>query len=454
MRWYKLGGRESLWLTLGFCGLLANCGIASENISQLRAVNAAGSASESIAALPSNPFEGAEFYLSPEYKDNISQSQAAAGEPLKAAMEKLKAYPTAIWIDSIGMIEGSRTRLGITAHLDHALKQQQAQSQNGKPVLITFVVYNLPDRDCAAFASNGELKGSENGLERYRTEYIDQIVAKFTAKPEYKQLRIVTIVEPDSLPNLVTNQSIPACVAAAEGYKAGVQYAVARLTEIENVSVYLDTAHSGWLGWPQNLSKAAQTYQEVLGSNGLLGKIRGFATNVSNYTPTKEAFDPFRDPNQHSRIIQEFYQWNPIIDETSFVNALSAYFPDKGFIIDTGRNGWAPSNELQPRDRRSDRGNWCNIMNAGIGERPQVNPAPHTDAYFWIKPPGESDGTSDVNAGSGSKGGKRFDKMCGIPPVQRNGRDIPTDALQGAPHAGEWFDAGFQMLVKNANPAL
>jgi cellulose 1,4-beta-cellobiosidase len=52
-------------------------------------------------------------------------------------------------------------------------------------------------RDCAALASNGELKLSE--LARYKTQYIDAIYKAITAKPAYKAIRIVAIVEPDSL---------------------------------------------------------------------------------------------------------------------------------------------------------------------------------------------------------------------------------------------------------------
>lgn len=56
----------------------------------------------------------------------------------------------------------------------------------------------LPNyRDCAALASNGELKLSE--LARYKTQYIDAIYKAITAKPAYKAIRVVAIVEPDSL---------------------------------------------------------------------------------------------------------------------------------------------------------------------------------------------------------------------------------------------------------------
>ena len=56
---------------------------------------------------------------------------------------------------------------------------------------------SLRCRDCAALASNGELKLSE--LVRYKTQYIDAIYKAITAKPAYKAIRIVAIVEPDSL---------------------------------------------------------------------------------------------------------------------------------------------------------------------------------------------------------------------------------------------------------------
>ena len=73
---------------------------------------------------------------------------------------------------------------------------------------------------------------------------------------------------------------------------------------------------------------------------------------------------------------------------------------------------------------------------AGIGERPRANPEPGIDAYFWLKPPGESDGSSDPSQ-------PRFDEMC-----------ANSDASKGAPQAGKWFEAYFLDLVRNARPPL
>jgi hypothetical protein len=85
-------------------------------------------------------------------------------------------------------------------------------------------------------------------------------------------------------------------------------------------------------------------------------------------------------------------------------------------------------------DRRIHAGNWCNQSGAGIGARPQAAPASGFDAYVWIKPPGESDGSSrEID----NDEGKRFDRMCdptytrrspadGSPPSSESSSRTPT----------------------------
>ena len=53
-----------------------------------------------------------------------------------------------------------------------------------------FVLYNFPDRDCSAKASDGELHLDEDGLERYRTEYIDPVAELVK---EYDDVRIIFV---------------------------------------------------------------------------------------------------------------------------------------------------------------------------------------------------------------------------------------------------------------------
>ena len=75
------------------------------------------------------------------------------------------------------------------------------------------MIYDLPDRDCAALASNGELSIANNGLQYYENDYINPI-AQILTDYEHTNIRVVAIIEPDSLPNLVTNESVANCAAA------------------------------------------------------------------------------------------------------------------------------------------------------------------------------------------------------------------------------------------------
>ncbi len=97
--------------------------------------------------------------------------------------------------------QGEAQHLGLRGHLDAALAQSKAKHRIG---VVTIVVYDLPNRDCASSASAGELSVAADGLNRYKHEYVDPI-ATILADPKYAPLRIVAILEPDSLPNLVTN---------------------------------------------------------------------------------------------------------------------------------------------------------------------------------------------------------------------------------------------------------
>lgn len=79
-------------------------------------------------------------------------------------------------------------------------------------------------------------------------------------------------------------------------------------------------------------------------------------------------------------------------------------------------------------------------------------PEPGIDAYVWMKPPGESDGSSSAIPNDEGKG---FDRMCdptytGNP---RNNNNM-SGALANAPISGHWFSAQFQQLMQNAYPAL
>ena len=123
-------------------------------------------------------------------------------------------------------------------------KDVQAKNKAGANLVLPLVVYDLPDRDCAALASNGELALANNGSALYR-EYIDSIAVHLKAFPD---VYFVLVIEPDSLANMVTNLNVPKCAGAADAYKSLTAYALKTL-DLPNVSMYLDGGHAGWLGW-------------------------------------------------------------------------------------------------------------------------------------------------------------------------------------------------------------
>lgn len=420
-----------------------------------------------------NPFVGASAYINPDYTKEVDSSIARVTDPaLKAKMKTVESYPTAIWLDSIASITGgagNQNRLGLRSHLDAALAQKKGDEQ----ITASFIIYDIPGRDCHALASNGELPLTPEALSRYKKDYIDAISAIF-ADPKYKDIRIVTMIEPDSLPNLVTNMSDYRCAQASSSgiYEQGVQYALDKLHAIPNVYTYLDIAHSGWLGWDNNRGAAVSLYTRIVKNTAAgLASVDGFITDTANTTPLDEP--NLTDPNLNigGRPIKssKFYEWNPYFSELSFVQRLysefvSAGWPNTiGFLIDTGRNGWGgPQRPTSANgsdvdsyvksgrvDRRLHRGNWCNQTGAGIGMPPTVAPAEHIHAYVWAKPPGEADGPSSLIPNNQGKG---FDRMCDPSYVTPDG--VLSGAMANAPLSGEWFHDQFVDLVNNAYPVL
>jgi cellulose 1,4-beta-cellobiosidase len=426
-----------------------------------------------------NPYSGADGYINPDWSAQVQSEASSTGGTLGQQMSRVAQQPTAVWLDRIAAVTGgSGVTRTLTGHLDAAVQQDSANGS--RPLVITIVVYDLPNRDCAALASNGELTVTNDGLNKYKTQYIDAIMSVIS-QAKYANLRISAIIEPDSLPNLVTNLGTAKCSEAnsSGAYVQGIQYALSRLHTRSNVYNYLDIAHSGWLGWSSNFGPAADLISNtVKGATGGVATVDGFISNTANYTPTTE---PYMTANQSISgqpvRSSNFYQWNDYIDENTYASAMRSAFTSRGFqntigmLIDTSRNGWGGSGPQGSRptgpststdlntfvtqskiDRRVHRGNWCNQY-GGIGARPTASPASGFDAYVWIKPPGESDGASSQIP---NDEGKSFDQMCDPTfhgSSQANGGNL-TESIPNAPLAGHWFPAAFRILVQNAFPAL
>lgn len=111
-------------------------------------------------------------------------------------------------------------------------------------------------------------------------------------------------------------------------------------------TVYVDAGHASWTD-PQEMAR-------LLTEAGV-EEARGFSTNVAGYEGAA--------------------------DERAYAEAISKALGGARYVIDTSRNG-AGSN-----------GEWCNPQGRALGREPGVVDDGALDAYLWVKPPGESDGT-------------------------------------------------------------
>lgn len=428
----------------------------------------------SAAERVDNPFVGADQYVNSYWSANVTAAAAEVGGQLGEDMLAVADTPTSVWMDRTTAIAGNEDGPGLRHHLDAALEQQQGDT----PMVFNLVIYNLPGRDCFALASNGLVPATAEGLEHYKHEYVD-VIADMLAEPQYADLRVAATIEPDSLPNMVTNSSHQPCQEAAPYYREGISYTLERLYEAGNVYSYIDAAHAGWLGWDNNAQGAAQEFHDVITDNAYgYDAVTGFVTNTANSTPTEEPFLEDESFTSGTFVRQsDFYEWNSNFDELDWTANLYSRMvaqgaPERiGMLIDTSRNGWggpdrptaeSTSTDLNTyvdesrADRRTHRGAWCNPAGAGLGERPTVTPSgspdSHLHAYVWVKPPGESDGNSEEIP---NDQGKSFDRMCDptYSDDARLGGNL-TGALPDAPVAGQWFQDQFEMLVANAYPPI
>ncbi len=231
----------------------------------------------------------------------------------------------------------------------------KAQGQGTMPVIIA---YNIPQRDCGSYSAGGA-----NNPSGY-TQWIQSFAAGIGSAPA------TVILEPDSLSQIT-------CLSAkdqATRLKL-LTTAVRTLKANSNTKVYIDAGHSGWVDATTMAGRLAAADVNLAD---------GFALNVSNFDATS----------------------NETTYGAQVSNALSGFIGDhKHFVVDTSRNG------------NGSNGEWCNPSGRAIGTKPTTNTGDTlTDAYLWLKTPGESDGTCN-----------------------------------GGPSAGTWWPSYAQALVQNAH---
>ena len=292
---------------VAFTGLLAAVQATPVATGAASAPSAAASAATTGGSTVGNFFQGKQIYANPYYASEIlSSAVPSLSAPYNTKASAVAEVGTFAWLDSAAKVPTIGTYLKDI--------QQKNAAGASPPIIGAFVVYDLPNRDCAAAASNGEYSVANNGLQNYQT-YINNIKAQIQA---YPNVDVVLLIEPDSLANLVTNLNVANCSAAESAYKAGVTYAMQQLN-LPNVAMYLDAGHAGWLGWSANIGPAAQLFGQLYQAAGSPSQVRGLATNVANYNAWSIASPP------------SYTSGDSNYDEQLYINALAPLLTQQGF---------------------------------------------------------------------------------------------------------------------------
>lgn len=466
-----------------------------------------------LNVLGKNPFDPIhQIYINMDLVKNINQTQSliqsyikkdksffdlSKEQILKASnnMESLKKVPSAYWIDKKDKIKK------VELLLNDMIQSNQYDT-------IVLIVYDLPNRDCAALASNGEICCNQNteclttctqtcqlqsvecndGLTEYKNDYIDELYDLLNDS-KYEYIQKILIIEPDSLPNIPTNRGFYGCSSiTTEHYLKGIKYTLEQLSKLPNNYLYLDIGHEGWLGWCNNLYQNDYNFIQyvLVFLKEQIPHIRGFATNVANYQNLGIACDyPFFEMNEITDFCSYYNQYlvgyckqnteetccydpcgflemyNPANNELNYVqlfrhaieysiyqDIIPKFKTESGlpqFIIDTSRNG--QKNSYSIIDDKSDCATWCNIRGGHIGIFPTIDTdLPYIDAYFWLKTPGESDGCiNPENQGTCIAG----NYQCSRYDANCGTHYDNIGYLENEPcppEAGEWFDYQFIRL--------
>jgi len=365
-----------------WCGLPASCSSSSYQPPRpvITTTTTTTTTKKTYPTVAPSYFTG-NLYSNPQYQLEVQSSINMLSGDLQQQANRVKYVPTAIWLA-----------------WDGAPNELPKQLGGAGGSTIVFIMYWIPTRDCNSNAS----QGGANDLNGYRG-YVDSVYNSFRSYPNN---RIVIVIEPDTIGNMVTSQNNENCRRTAVTHKQALAYAINKFGSLNNVQVYLDAGHSQWLTGYED--ETAALIKEIL-DMAPQGRIRGLSTNVSNFQPIANEYE------YHTRLYDA-------LERVGVTNMR--------FIVDTSRNGQDVS-EAFARTKT-----WCNLVGTGFGERPKGNPDPINmpllDAYMWLKPPAESDGSSR---------GMKADPVC-----------ARSDSLPNAPEAGSWFHDYFVQLLRNANP--
>ena len=429
-----------------------------------------------------NPFsqQGQErAYIDPSHRVALARAMhGMSGTTLVNLLYAWKA-PVAFWIRSKRAIRGEAMqdlRVPITA--EGILND--ASSQGASPVVLVLAL--LPDRSCLKPSAGSEIcctyrpafVGSrfgsdcsrhpsdpprcDEGIAEYKHDVVDRLASVLA--DWHLKVRTVLVLEPDTLAHMASSGGRhPGCSreATRAAYLEGIEYAIHTIrNSAPSVAMYLAAGNGELLGWGERVNAFATSVAKL----GAVGQLHGFATNIGGYAPLGRACPQITDArtrlplslptfcrsrrhdpccNDPCGLIETF---NSGVGELNFVQMLSKHLkmamPNMGephFIIDTARNGYAQA--------RDDCAAACNLRTAKFGLLPTaVTGVDVVDAFWWLTPPGASDGCASWQA-QPQDDCPRPDASCSLDD------SLGTRAGEAfAPPAGATFTSHLQQLAQ------
>lgn len=276
-----------------------------------------------------NPFAGVFFFIDPESNANRQvRKWSGRSDGAGDLIKKIADQPSAAWFGDWTPAIGVAVDRYVHSH----------ERFNALPV---FVLYNVPNRDCGQYS-----KGGATGPARYK-HWIDEV------KRGIGDRRAVAVLEPDALP------MIDKCLGPTdqEARLGMIRYAVHEIESLPGAAVYIDAGHDAW--------RPAEEIANLLLRAGI-EEATGFSLNTSNYRGTAGLI--------------------------AYGHEISKRVGGKHFIIDTARNGNGSPTDANGKDLEGE-ASWCNPPGRALGTPPTTDTGdPLIDAFYWVKPPGESDG--------------------------------------------------------------
>lgn len=224
------------------------------------------------------------------------------------------------------------------SNIEEAVKNYRAKTETQQAVPI-MVAYNIPNRDCGSYSAGGATSGET---------YLSWV--KGFARG-IGSAKAIVILEPDALPglgclsNTDQNTRLMLLKDAVKIFKANT-----------GTAVYIDAGHANWISVDETVRRLEKAGISIAD---------GFSLNISNFITTEK--------------------------NTAFGTAVSEKINGKHFIIDTSRNG------------NGSNGEWCNPSGRALGTAPTSRTSNSLiDAFFWIKKPGDSDGSCNGAPSAGT----------------------------------------------------